>query len=107
MLAGQKCFLILSSVLRYNTLGQLTCLVCEVQVKSEILWSTHLQSRKHRESVATLKAKKATPTAVGPAPSSQPEPTRGKGVKGAVDKGKEKAGTSVVKRKHSDVSIKI
>ncbi len=31
--------------------------MCGLHIKSEILWSTHLQSRKHKDSVAELKAK--------------------------------------------------
>jgi zinc finger protein 830 len=34
---------------RYNNVGQLTCIICNVTVKSEILWSSHLQSKKHKE----------------------------------------------------------
>ena len=34
---------------RYNSLGQLSCVVCEIPIKSEVLWQTHLQSKKHKE----------------------------------------------------------
>lgn len=63
-------------------------------VKSEVLWATHLQSRKHKDGVAALKAKKTTaattPTATPTATPVQPsEPPRMKGG-GRVDKGKGK-----------------
>ena len=34
---------------RYNALGQVTCQICSTALKNEILWNTHLQSRKHKE----------------------------------------------------------
>ena len=34
---------------RYNSLDQLMCVICNVHVKSDILWPTHLQSKKHKE----------------------------------------------------------
>ena len=34
---------------RYNSLGQLSCVVCEIPIKSELFWQTHLQSKKHKE----------------------------------------------------------
>ena len=40
---------------KYNSLNQLMCVICSVHVKTEILWPTHLQSKKHKETVATLK----------------------------------------------------
>lgn len=43
------------------------CVICSCQVKSEILWATHLQSRKHKDMVAALKSKKSQP-------QSQPQP---------------------------------
>ena len=33
----------------YNSLGQLVCVVCSCQVKSELLWNAHLQGRTHKE----------------------------------------------------------
>jgi hypothetical protein len=41
---------------KYNTNDQLTCIICNVAIKSEILWQTHLQSRNHKENVASLKS---------------------------------------------------
>ena len=34
---------------RYNALDQLNCVVCGQTIKSELLWSTHLKSRRHKE----------------------------------------------------------
>ena len=34
---------------RYNTLGQLVCVVCNSNVKNEKLWNAHLLSRTHKE----------------------------------------------------------
>ncbi|XP_071942134.1 zinc finger protein 830-like [Antedon mediterranea] len=47
-----------SPLARYNSLGQLSCKVCNIQIKSEILWKSHLQSRKHKESLELLKSGK-------------------------------------------------
>ena len=45
---------------RYNSLNQLSCIVCGVPIKSEILWSSHIQSRKHKDAVLLLKNKQTT-----------------------------------------------
>ena len=59
-------------VCRYNALDQLMCVICSTHIKSEILWSTHLQSRKHKDSVASLKSKKSQPQST-PAQPSKPK----------------------------------
>jgi len=41
---------------KYNNLGQLTCIICSLSLKNELLWEPHLLSKKHREAVAALKA---------------------------------------------------
>ncbi|CAI8017224.1 Zinc finger protein 830 [Geodia barretti] len=43
---------------RYNALDQLSCIVCQQAIKSELLWSTHLKSRRHKETMTELKNKK-------------------------------------------------
>lgn len=43
---------------KYNSLGHLSCALCNVQVKSELLWPTHVLGKQHKEKVAELK----TPT---------------------------------------------
>ncbi|KAL1468089.1 hypothetical protein MTO96_025651 [Rhipicephalus appendiculatus] len=39
----------------YNSLGQLTCSVCVVHVKSETLWAAHILGKAHRQNVEDLK----------------------------------------------------
>ena len=46
------------------------CVVCGLHIKSKILWPTHLQSRKHKDSVAALKGQKSAP-ASAPVPQSR------------------------------------
>ena len=41
------------SLRRYNNVGQLSCAICSVLIKSDILWKTHLTSKKHK-SVSNL-----------------------------------------------------
>ncbi|XP_011402561.1 PREDICTED: zinc finger protein 830-like [Amphimedon queenslandica] len=40
---------------KYNSVGQLTCVICTVTIKSELLWQTHLQSKTHKQNVIELK----------------------------------------------------
>ena len=37
------------TVLRYNSAGQLFCVLCNVPVKSAILWDSHVLGKKHKE----------------------------------------------------------
>ena len=67
-------------LVRYNSLGQLLCVICNQQVKSNILWTSHLKSRRHKDSVASLKAsqKGAAPPVTSCPPSevvATPSPT--------------------------------
>lgn len=39
----------------YNELGQLHCILCKSQVKSEAVWPVHLNSKQHRENLAIAK----------------------------------------------------
>ncbi|XP_068605230.1 zinc finger protein 830 [Brachionichthys hirsutus] len=43
---------------KYNSLGHLSCVLCNVQVKSELLWTTHVLGKQHKEKVAELKEAK-------------------------------------------------
>lgn len=53
---------------KYNSLGHLSCSLCGVQVKSELLWPTHVLGKQHKEKVAELKGAKApTVTQLQPA----------------------------------------
>lgn len=44
---------------KYNSLGHLSCTLCNVPVKSELLWTTHVLGKQHKEKVAELKGGKA------------------------------------------------
>lgn len=46
---------------KYNGLGHLSCVLCNVQVKSELLWPTHVLGKQHKEKVAELKEAKSQP----------------------------------------------
>eukprot|EP00899_Mesostigma_viride_P023111 jgi/Mesvir1/3985/Mv15041-RA.1 len=63
-----------SPLVRYNNLGQPVCQICDVTVKSEVLWPTHLASRGHKEMVESLKRRvggggEPAPTPAAAAPS--------------------------------------
>ncbi|XP_035526004.1 zinc finger protein 830 [Morone saxatilis] len=53
---------------KYNSLGHLSCVLCNVQVKSELLWPAHVLGKQHKEKVAELKEAKSQPAT----PQSQP-----------------------------------
>ncbi|XP_027718037.1 zinc finger protein 830-like [Vombatus ursinus] len=55
---------------KYNRLGQLSCALCGVPVKSELLWPTHVLGKQHKEKVALLKG----PKEPGPGPAQPPLP---------------------------------
>lgn len=46
---------------KYNSLGHLSCILCNVQVKSDLLWTTHVLGKPHKEKVAELKGAKHEP----------------------------------------------
>lgn len=43
------------TVLRYNSTGQLFCVLCNVPVKSAILWDSHVLGKKHKEVIMELR----------------------------------------------------
>ncbi|XP_074544146.1 zinc finger protein 830 [Halichoeres trimaculatus] len=53
---------------KYNSLGHLSCVLCNVQVKSELLWPAHILGKNHKEKVAQLKDAESQPVR----PQSQP-----------------------------------
>ncbi|RVE61762.1 hypothetical protein OJAV_G00175790 [Oryzias javanicus] len=53
---------------KYNSLDHLSCTLCGVQVKSDLLWPAHVLGKQHKEKVAELKGVKPTP-----APSQTPK----------------------------------
>lgn len=44
---------------KYNNLEQIVCIICNTAIKNEIVWNAHLQSRKHKEKVTSIKTAKA------------------------------------------------
>ncbi|XP_054482841.1 zinc finger protein 830 [Anoplopoma fimbria] len=83
---------------KYNSLAHLSCTLCNVQVKSELLWPAHVLGKQHKEKVAELKGGKSQPVAPQSqpvAPQSQPvkrrapdsEDNKGKRVKPSSDAG--------------------
>lgn len=57
---------------KYNSLGHLSCVLCSVQVKSELLWPTHVLGKQHKEKVAELKG------ATSPSVTQQIQPVKRK-----------------------------
>ncbi|XP_068003549.1 zinc finger protein 830 [Melanerpes formicivorus] len=57
---------------KYNSLGHLSCTLCSVPVKSDLLWQTHVLGKQHRERVAELKGTKQTATGSSAGTSSHP-----------------------------------
>ncbi|KAM6920847.1 zinc finger protein 830 [Lycodopsis pacificus] len=46
---------------KYNSLEHLSCVLCNVHVKSELLWPAHVLGKQHKEKVAELKGGKIQP----------------------------------------------
>lgn len=42
------------TVLRYNSAGQLFCVLCNVPVKSALLWDSHVLGKKHKEVIMVI-----------------------------------------------------
>ncbi|XP_077348016.1 zinc finger protein 830 [Lithobates pipiens] len=67
-----------SPLAKYNSLGHLSCVVCNVPIKSEILWQTHILGKQHKEKVAELKSTNVNASSHSvPAPSSQATKRKG------------------------------
>lgn len=45
--AGMSQKRIESPLAKYNSIGQLSCIICNQAVKSEVLWNAHLNSKTH------------------------------------------------------------
>ncbi|XP_073235838.1 zinc finger protein 830-like [Porites lutea] len=48
---------IASPLAKYNSAGQLFCVLCNVPVKSAILWDSHVLGKKHKENLTVFKRK--------------------------------------------------
>jgi zinc finger protein 830 len=59
-----------SPLAKYNSIGQLTCLVCNQVVKSENLWNTHLNSKTHLDNKNKLKTQLTKSSTTSSKPSS-------------------------------------
>jgi zinc finger protein 830 len=46
-----------SPLAKYNSAGQLTCIICDQVVKSELVWNAHVNSKTHLENKNKLKSK--------------------------------------------------
>ncbi|XP_047198037.1 zinc finger protein 830 [Hippoglossus stenolepis] len=46
---------------KYNSLEHLSCVLCGVHVKSDLLWPAHVLGKQHKEKVAELKVAKSQP----------------------------------------------
>jgi zinc finger protein 830 len=46
---------------KYDTQGRLTCVICAMPVKSEVVWPSHLSSASHKQTLAKLRQLKETP----------------------------------------------
>ncbi|XP_059584506.1 zinc finger protein 830 isoform X1 [Alligator mississippiensis] len=44
-----------SSFAKYNRLGHLSCTLCNMQIKNELLWQTHVLGKQHKEKLVALK----------------------------------------------------
>uniref|UniRef100_A0A3Q2CJU8 Zinc finger protein 830 n=2 Tax=Cyprinodon variegatus TaxID=28743 RepID=A0A3Q2CJU8_CYPVA len=75
---------------KYNSLGHLSCSLCSVQVRSELLWPTHVLGKQHKDKVAELKEAKSQPAV----PQSQPTKRKTQGSEEAVQKKAKTAGQS-------------
>ena len=45
-----------SPMAKYNSIGQLTCIICNQVVKSELVWNAHLNSKQHIQNKQKLKS---------------------------------------------------
>ena len=46
-----------SPIAKYNSVGQLTCVICNQVVKSELVWNAHINGKSHLEAKNQLKMK--------------------------------------------------
>ncbi|XP_062813984.1 zinc finger protein 830 [Anolis carolinensis] len=53
---------------RYNSLGNLSCSLCNASVKSELLWQTHVLGKQHKEKLEQVKGLKQS--LAGPIPNT-------------------------------------
>jgi zinc finger protein 830 len=44
-----------SPLAKYNSIGQLLCVICNQVIKSELFWSAHVNSKSHLQQIEALK----------------------------------------------------
>ena len=88
---------------RYNSLDQLSCLVCGVVIKSDILWASHLASRKHKDAVALLKNKKSSLPHPSVSSTQGPPAPKEENGEGFV----KPSAPPAAKRKHREVHVRM
>lgn len=54
-----------SPLAKYNSTGQLFCVLCNTQVKNEIYWTGHINGRGHKDNLSALKEKKTSGSTSG------------------------------------------
>ncbi|XP_043085706.1 zinc finger protein 830 [Puntigrus tetrazona] len=54
---------------KYNSVGQLSCALCNAPLKSALLWQTHVLGKQHKDKVSELKNRESTNTPAAPSPS--------------------------------------
>lgn len=59
-----------SPLAKYNSAGQLTCIVCNTMIKNEMVWTAHVNGRQHREQVLALKKPRSEPQFAKPQAAS-------------------------------------
>lgn len=78
---------------KYNSLGQLSCVLCNVQVKTEILWQAHVLGKQHKDKVSELKEVKQSAGNVPP-PAPQTSTLKRKATEPEVHDGKKPKASS-------------
>ncbi|XP_051871451.1 zinc finger protein 830 [Pristis pectinata] len=44
-----------SPLAKYNSLGHLSCVICSIPIKNELLWQTHILGKQHKENLEKLR----------------------------------------------------
>lgn len=48
-------YIFLNDINTYNSLGQLTCIICKITISNEAAWPIHINSKKHKENIENAK----------------------------------------------------
>lgn len=56
LMREEKAKRIESPLAKYNSIGQLTCVICNQIIKSELFWTAHINGKAHLQQVELLKA---------------------------------------------------